>query len=333
MDRSNPSIQFVGTLFQTVFGVRRPTMLIVGVSVALTSCTQSAILYPEQLEEVGSVQIYPDQSECTLPATQYYFYNMDGESDRIVMDGDAHGNFDGTLPVGIYRVIATNVADSRVSFTTMDSPETAIVRLPELDESSLTPALSRVADYTLLPQPGNIYSTVIESLVVSVNKPVRKGPSPVLLTKQLNFSFLLEDGLADEIAAMTGLLPGIYPAVHLYTHQGIEIENAPNMATPFETASAGAERTAQIYHFGLYDPAHGDQYAYTLALQLTMRDGSTTDVSLDLTDVFSDIMDENKGVFPANITIPIELTKSTVGVAADAGEWTQEGETVFNGNA
>ncbi len=273
------------------------------------------------------MQIHPDQSVYTLPPTQYYFYNTDGDA-PIIIDGDEYGNFNGSLPVGTYHVIATNVAASRVTFATMDSHETAIVRLPELDSSLESPVASRAAeDYTLLPQPGNVYSTVIEELIVTINTTVRKDPSPILLTKRLNFAFTMEDGLASEITAMTGILPGIYPAVHLYTHQGVETEHAPAMATPFATTADGNTRKAQIFLFGLHDPAHGEHYTHTLELRLTMADGSTTTFNLNLTETLSDIIDQNQGTLPISISIPIRLTKTDIGVAADIGGWIQEGES------
>ena len=289
----------------------------------LTGCTRADLTYPVQ--PVGRVQIYPDISTYTLPAVQYHFYDMSGEQEPIIQDCDGYGNFDGVLPIGNYRVIATNVAASRVTFVSMDSHETAIVRLPSLPSPVTGRRMTR-AEYTLLPQPGNVYSTVLDELTVSGTATVRKEPTPVLLTKQLNLIFSLEENFADEVTDMTGVLPGIYPAVHLYTHQGVDIETSPDMATPFETTADGSDRKVRIYHFGLVDPQHGDHYTSILELQLTMTNGSTATISLDLTETLSDMIDQNNGTLPMNVSIPIELTKTEIGFTADIGSWIEEGE-------
>ncbi len=170
------------------------TSILLAAGTGFTACTESILMQP--MQPTGSVQIYPDMSVHTLPPTQYYFYRVSSENGEgyenaestandeaasslpIIRDCDGYGNFIGTLPVGTYRVIATNVAASRVTFTDMDSHETAIVRLPELDSSLESPVSSRstlhsptptfhyslftihshsraAEDYTLLPQPGN----------------------------------------------------------------------------------------------------------------------------------------------------------------------------------
>jgi len=291
----------------------------------MLSCTRADIMYVQVPVVEGSVQIYPDMSKHTLPAMKYHFYNTDTDQEYIVRSCDGIGNFDATLPVGTYRVIATNTSASNVEFTGMNSHETAIVKAHSQNSRLF---ISRSGNYTMLLQPDNVYSTIVEELVVTENNTVRLTPVPTLLTKQLNLVFSMQSGLDTEVASMTGVLPGIYPAVHLYTCEGTQIEQSPEMAVNFETVAEGNERKAQISLFGVCDPATVD-YTNNLELELTMKDGSTSNVTLDLTEVISDIMEKNEGSIPPELSIPIEVTKTEtddIKVGVEVGGWIEEGE-------
>ena len=137
----------------------------------------------------------------------------------------------------------------------------------------------------------------------------------------------MQDGLANEVTDMTGILPGVYPAIHLYTHQGVNLESSPDMAISFETTRDGNERNAQIFLFGLCDPAHGETYTNQLELHLTLSDGSTTTVLFDLTAVLSNSIAQNGGVLPFEVPIHIQLTKTAVGVSASVEGWIEGGVT------
>lgn len=289
----------------------------------LSSCTRADIHYPEVVSEKGYVQIYPDMSEHTLPAVEYHFYNTDGKTEYLCLSCDGKGNFNGTLPTGTYRVIATNTAASNVKFSAMDSHETAIVRAASLNNRQ---AISR-ADYSMLSQPDNVYSTVLDELVVVADKSVRMEPLPTLLTKHLNLIFTMQGNLETDVVAMTGVLPGIYPAMHLYTCEGREIDQSPDMAINFETEQTGNQRKAQISLFGLCDPEYGDNYTNKLELELTMQDGTTANTTLNLTDIISDVIKQNQGDIPLDLTIPIEVKETEIGIVGEVGDWIAEGES------
>jgi len=304
----------------------------------LTGCTKADIHYPTIETVQGMVMIYPDQSKYTLPALKYHFYNVDTQIEYIVCSCDGSGNFEGMLPIGTYRVIATNTNAQYVEFTDMQSYELATVTaLPVFTRSTAQPTVkqrSALANYQLLTvnylaQPGEVYSTVMSELTVSQTDTLRYEPSPVLLTRRLRLLFTLQGELITEVSALNGVLRGVYPSMYLYTcsHTQEGISQAPDMAIGFDTEVQGNQREAQISLFGLCDPGYGHVYANELPLELTMNDGSKQQVTLDLTDVLSDIISQNQGTIPIEITIPIDIKRVGIGIEGIVTGWINEGET------
>lgn len=318
------------------FDLRRPLVgdgwgealrgvLIVLVFLLLTACTQADIHHLPETSPEGMVQIFPDMSDHTLPAVQYHFYPAGGDAECIVCGCDGSGNFEGKLPVGAYRVIATNTSASNVEFTGMDAYESATVYARSLVAARM--ALGRDASsFNYLEQPANIYSTVVEELVVTAGGVVRKEPSPVLLTRCLSLVFSLQSDLAGEVVAMSGVLPGVYPAMQLCSGRGVQIEQSPGLAVRFGTEGSGSERKAQIFLFGLRDPGYGQAYTNRLELELTLADGSSVHTGLDLTDILSEMIEKNDGSLPLDVSIPIEVEKTDIGIGVEVGEWVYEGE-------
>lgn len=307
----------------------------------LVSCTKAEIHYPTLETIEGMVQIYPDMSKHKLPASQYHFYNTNTNQEYIVRSCDGSGNFDGLLPVGTYRVIATNISADNVTFNGMDSHETASVYADDLlstrgvswnivdwtyTESSLEAVeKSLFSKLSYLEQPDEVYSTIIEKLIVTENYTIRVEPVPMLLTKHLTLVFSMQDGLDTEVVSMIGVLPGVYPAVHLYSGQGLQIEKSPTVAICFETITDGIERRAHISLFGMYDPAHGEIYSNNIVLNLNMIDGSTIVTTLDLTEILSDVIEKNDGIIPLELSLSLALTKTPIGVGVEVEGWIEGG--------
>jgi hypothetical protein len=289
-------------------------MVICYLLIANYACTRADVVYIESPK--GRVEIYPT-SEHILPVVQYHFYNTDGKTEYFQLDSDNNGNFEGTLLTGTYRVIATNTSASHVLFDEMDSYETAIVK------AGLSPNTS--ADYTMLLQPDSVYSVIVENLVVTEGDTVRQEPVPVLLTKHLELVFTMQDGLDTKVVSMTGVLPGIYPAVRLYTRAGAGIDQSPQMAVNFETVVKGDKREAHISLFGVHnDP----DYTNSLELNLTMNDGTSSKTTLDLTKALSDAI--NEGTIPSKLSISVDVTITDDGIikaAVNVEDWIEEEES------
>lgn len=289
----------------------------------LASCTKADIDYRSKPSTEGWVQIYPHMSEYTLPAVQYHFYNTDGETEYTVHPCDGNGNYEGMQPVGTYQVMAVNTAAANVTFADMHAYEQAAVYANRVGTQS-----REATTFSFLEQPGDIYSTVVEELVVVGDQVVRKEPNPALLTKHLNLIFFMRDGLDEEVDQMPGVLPGIYPAVLLHNGQGLHTEQCPGLAVAFDTQQTGIRRIARLHLLGLLDPAYGEVYRNQLELDLVMTTGFTLHITFDLSGILSYAIEKNNGILPPELYISFEIRKNGIGVSIEVSGWAYEGEWI-----
>jgi hypothetical protein len=289
-------------------------------------CTEIEIDYTPY-QKVSVLQINPDQSTYTLPAMQYYFYDPDTFHLWI---SDDNGNFMGSLPMGIYRVLATNAYTRNVTFSGMQSYRTAVAEAnPELPDGRRS--VSRAENYTMLLQPDSIYSIVIEELVDTVLEPPVYRPAPVLLTKQLELAFNLRDDLESSVVGLKGVLPGIYPSISLNDRvpTGESLIRSLSTATRFEASGQGSARKAPVSLWGIRNPEYGSVYRNALSVYLSMNDGSEQTVTVDMTGVLTDIMRWNQGVIPRKLILYIEIKRAASGIGVEGAvtAWNDEGET------
>ena len=269
----------------------------------------------------GSVAITPDVSTHRPGALTYHFYGTDATTPYYKTVSCPDGNFSGTLPLGAYRVIAVNPA-SGVEFRNMAMYDQAAVHL-----ATATPA-SRADDFTMVSQPGEVYAVVLNEITVSSQGKASYAPAPDLLTQTLNLPFELSNGLEADVTAIAGTLRGVYPWVNLSTGTPASaVEDCENTAVAFTAAGSGAQRSARISLFGICDPKGGEAYTNTLYLTLTLSNGTTEELAIDLTDALTEAMAENEGSLPLDLEIPIDLERVPIGLTATVGEWQTGGES------
>jgi len=269
----------------------------------------------------GVLMIYPDQSDHPLPALQYHFYNMDGSTAYLCLSCDGNGNFSGMIPAGTYRLVATNTDAKGVQFVDMSSHESAFVTSGVLTRSG--------SEYTLLNQPDNIYSVTLEDFTVNQGDTLSYFPESVLLTKNIRLSFTLQGNLVQQVTDINGVLHGVYSAVHLYSCTPTEegVVNSPYYAVNFNTAQDATQWLASVNVFGLCDPEYGEVYRNTLTLQLTMEDESSISLEVELTDKLSDVIKENQGVIPVELSLEVSIDTTETGLSATVKDWKPGGES------
>lgn len=67
-------------------------------------------------------------------------------------------------------------------------------------------------------------------------------------------------------------------------------------------------------------------YTNTLYLTLSFSYGTTEELSVDLTDTITDALAGNQGVLPDGTTLPVELSRTVIGLGATVGDWSVGGE-------
>ena len=281
-------------------------------SVIFLSCVGVTLSYP------GMVEIAPAGA---LPAMEYRFYAPDT---CLVRADDGAGAFRGRLPADTYRVLAVNAdgGAANVDFGGLDGYETATVSARGVEPP--TPGFP----YALVDTVGPAFAVRLGKLEVAENGAVGEHPLPELLARRLVLVFTFADGLETEVVSLTGVLPGVFPAVLLST--GRPPEPAPGTVTAvrFGISGEGAQRTAQVGLLGLYDPGGQQvQDAGLLALTLTLNDGERkAAVVNDLPALLSAIIAGNGGVFPSPLYMTIGLAPASDGdgnvtITAGIKEW------------
>jgi hypothetical protein len=298
-------------------------VLLIGLSL-WTSCTKAHLYYYER----EMVRIYPDRTVYALPALEYHFYATDG-GETIRANSDNQGNFEGELPFGTYRVIATNTATAtggNVAFTTDSYEQVTVSTLPTEQTGALRTVNSGLS---------TVYSVVVEELNV------RPGiqtyhPVPVLLTKHLELIFVLSGGLETEIKSIAGVLPGIYSSVYLATGLPTPeaLSQSPTTVVRFVSTGQGDERKEHIFLFGLRDPEHGAVYTNSMELIVTMNDDSQETLNINLTHELSDLLSHYQGVLPpeSSLTIRLEMTPAGIigsGIDGSIRKWEVNGEEII----
>jgi hypothetical protein len=132
------------------------------------------------------------------------------------------------------------------------------------------------------------------------------------------------------VAELSGLLTGIYPSILLHTGRPSResIDQSPQTAIRFTASGQGEQRQAQFGLFGIRNPEHGDAYRNILRIVLRIPNENSQTLALDMTKIFTDIIEQNQGAIPPQLTLHIEIRQNAIGIGGMVTGWSNEGETV-----
>lgn len=282
----------------------------------LVACTEAGVVRCTDTEQSGYLFIYPDNSEYTLPALSYHFYNMDGRTECLTAACDGRGNFEGRIPAGTYRVIAVNTNAANITFTGLDRCETAMAT----DQSVSTRSVHSAG----LP---SVYTVVLGDFDVVPSDTLHHAPLPELLTRHVRIRFLLGPNLLPLVSGIKGTLGGVYPSVRLFSGElhHDNIQNISLATIEFIADSKQQEWSAMVSVFGICDPAYGAAYTSTLNLTLTLTDGREVSAQADLTNQLSEIIDQSGGVIPISLELEMEIEPDEAGFTINIVGWEADG--------
>lgn len=275
------------------------------------SCTRA------DLEYVVHTTLRPSwPAETIAPATLRLHLYCQGDK-PIVADCPATG-YEADLKVGTYRGLCYNIDAVNVSFSGMDSYETATV-------SASATSASR-AEGTEIAQPAGLYHACVDEFALEAGKPMELTFEPVALVKTVHLRFVLPDWMATE--SLSGALMGVYPSLLLSTMEPSAEALAASHSSyvTFDAVLAGGEATATLTLFGMANPQNGAAYQNTLALGLTGTDGRQYPLTADLTTALTQVIADNKGTLPAEVEFVIGLDNMLV-PAVTIGNWTPSDNT------
>ena len=270
---------------------------------------------PDPTPEVttGEVTFTPDWGSLpTASALRFHFYPATGAT--VTKDGDAAG-CKLTLENGTYKVLAYNTDATGVTFENTDSYDKAAVRV--------TPVEVPTRASSILNFPGNVYTLSMEGM--TVEKGGASTPKGVVkpLVSTVNLTFTV--GNASFVKTLGGYLNGILPSLLLATGKPDDgsVASAKDCGVVLNIPMNGAEGNASFTTLGMADPKNGSAYSCLLMLGATTTDGQEWEVTANLSNVITQVLEYNNGSFPTNepVNLKISVNATTVGMQAEVKSW------------
>ncbi|WP_233564350.1 MULTISPECIES: DUF5119 domain-containing protein [Parabacteroides] len=255
---------------------------------AVSSCAYR--MTDEDWEKNGKVRLLLRKSNSSCPDNMtWYFYPEDSES-PLMRTGDASG-YEGTLPLGRYRVAVCNTGCTGVTLEMEKGYEEACGRAKQL--SSLKSSSVQIAC------PGSLYGTGLEQIEVVGGETVAKELSPANLVCTLEMNIKVTGGDKGDVAAavLSGRLTGVSSRVHIPS--GKPLFDTPAFMTFEPEEISPGVYTSSLNLFGL-SPGEEGENPVDLSLTMTLPDGKEITSSTDITE-------EVKDAFTATVTTHVIL--------------------------
>ena len=244
----------------------------------------------EDWEKNGKVRLLLRKSNSSCPDNMtWYFYPEDSES-PLMRTGDASG-YEGTLPLGRYRVAVCNTGCTGVTLEMEKGYEEACGRAKQL--SSLKSSSVQIAC------PGSLYGTGLEQIEVVGGETVAKELTPANLVRTLEMNIKVTGGDKGDVAAavLSGRLTGVSSRVHIPS--GKPLFDTPAFMTFEPEEISPGVYTSSLNLFGL-SPGEEGENPVDLSLTMTLPDGKEITSSTDITE-------EVKDAFTATVTTHVIL--------------------------
>ena len=255
---------------------------------AVSSCAYR--MTDEDWEKNGKVRLLLRKSNSSCPDNMtWYFYPEDSES-PLMRTGDASG-YEGTLPLGRYRVAVCNTGCTGVTLEMEKGYEEACGRAKQL--SSLKSSSVQIAC------PGSLYGTGLEQIEVVGGETVAKELTPANLVCTLEMNIKVTGGDKGDVAAavLSGRLTGVSSRVHIPS--GKPLFDTPAFMTFEPEEISPGVYTSSLNLFGL-SPGEEGENPVDLSLTMTLPDGKEITSSTDITE-------EVKDAFTATVTTHVIL--------------------------
>lgn len=275
----------------------------------------------------GTVEISIDWSKLPTPpvSARCLFYNeagqlvkeINGVTDAVVQ----------TLYSGRYHLIVYNEDGHQVAYRGTETYETAEI-FAQSSINTLT-----VAGVPCILEPHYAYGAVTceegEWLVIKPGKTTRTTVTPEVLTRQALLRFVLKGDV--KVKTLTGILNGVAPSMLLATQ---ETGHSERCALKF-IADVGKARqgkvadddaiTVELNLFDLLVSPTCPTGAVTTDLVLTDNADTRYDTSVDLTSVLKEIMLENEGTMPKEVSVEVTIKKTVSDITSTVRPWDDSG--------
>lgn len=310
---------------QTTGYISAATRVLLAAVLLLMGCVERE-LEMRPLYGDGTAEISLDWGELSNPpqSARCLFYNEAGQLVKEIKG--VTDVVEQTLYSGRYHLIVYNEDGRQVSYRGTESYETAeVFALPSTD--------IRAADLPCILEPQATYGTGTcrdgEWLVIKPGKTTRATVAPEALTRQVQVHFVVKGGL--KVKVLTGVLNGVASSALLATG---EIGSSERCALNFIAVISQSLQdgvvdvgriTAELDVFNLL--VSPDCPAGTATTDLVLIDDADTryDTSIDLTSVLKEIMLENGGTIPKEVSVEITIKKTVGDITSTVRPWDDSG--------
>lgn len=267
--------------------------------ICMASCSKKKALPDEPEETKGVLHVHPQWVNYDWSHTLYtHLYHtkaapidLETASSEYIISAES----------GTYSIISHNTDVSGVLFTNLDNYDQAKATGIRIDQT-------RAETKELYPS-SNAYRLAVESVIVTAGEENHIYPQVYSLTKTLVLQFEVRNG--EKFRRINGALEGVYYAVYLAT--GLPVGEDTDWKIPFEIEiNEENTATATIPLLGIYDPDNGLNYQNTLSVVLEDDEGDTYPTDIDLSEIFTDILEENEGEIPIDIPVEIEVVLEVI---------------------
>lgn len=304
----------------------RPGMILplaaAAIALSFTGCVKREL---EIRPDEGYARIVLEWGGDDRPrSARYLFYDATGKMVKEVT-GLTDG-FEGTLPVGTYRVVVHNEDALQVDYRGIDRYETAEVFARPTSYSDGVHAMS---GESCVLEPQMVFGTgacnEADEIVIRQCDTTRMTVTPVELTRSVRFLFTVTG--VDRVNSFTGVLQGVVSGVFLCsgkynssTSCTVEFEASP------ATRAAALEYVADVGVFSLLTTTQSSAGTNKMTVTLTLSDGSRSTGTFDLTETLQKIILGNEGQYPLHIPVDITLRVEPLGrLSATVEPWDNSG--------
>ena len=271
--------------------IKKWVIYLVG-ALALSACTYHTP--DEDWEKNGRVRLLLDWQTRSLPAVMTCYFYKDGADAPIVRRCDASG-YEGTLPVGRYRVVVCNTDCENVLLETDKGYETACGRARQ--SSSLKSSAVSIA------QPGNLYGTGCEAVDIDGEEIAVCELTPANLIRNLELNIKITGGETDVMVhpgKLTGRLMGLSSGVYLTS--GKPLSGTPAFMSFEPELTFSGVYTAMLNLFNLPEEEEVSS-PVNLLLDMELSDGREVSTSTDITGEIGKAFVENTFSVVLDLTI------------------------------
>lgn len=295
-----------------------PVLTLASLVMSLVFCVQGCTRRDlADIPEEGSVNIRMEWPDAYVPASARFYFYRQGDASPRVFDTPS-GGYSGKLPVGIYRLIATNQDCRNVGWRNMDDYHTAeVYALPDEETGTHSQPRRVYVASTIRPDSRAADDNLLSVFEVKVGETFSASAVVDGYVRLFRFLFLVESDY--EISAVESVFHSVSPSVKCCTDEC----SVDKCSVRFQTEKNEAGKYVSEINAFDYSPSQVGETDMTVELKDAA--GQVYSAQVDLTRIMADIEQESAGELPGEIELEISLCLVDSELTAEVSPWDGEG--------